>query len=445
MKKAEGWLLAQSLVVVAWCAGTAGLRAPGIPWVTCGLVLLAAPPLLSLGRAVRWRAFAPCAAYALLLLAALANPSHTPTAAGGWEPRPAWIPWLPTVVDRDLALAAAWPWLAALGQAGAVAAGLSSRAAQEGCLRGTSALVLALAFVGSLCWFGGATQILGVFPAPAPYFFATFIYKNHWAACALLGAAGAAGLAFAAWDRAPGNRRAASERLFWFAAAVLILMTLPLPGSRSGTLLGSLLALGLLGVSATRVWRQPEAARRRRQLGQLAGAVLLLGLALGGLSRDAWWRGYHKTREQLAAGGREGPAYLRWRTAGDTCRMAAARPVFGWGPGSFAVVFPLFQGDYGRDAAGHLRSRFDAAHCDWAQLPAEYGLLPGALFVGGVARAFLRGWRHSRGPHRWTLFGLALVAAYALADFPLQNRAVLLLAAILLAMAGRAPAPRAST
>jgi O-antigen ligase len=127
---------------------------------------------------------------------------------------------------------------------------------------------------------------------------------------------------------------------------------------------------------------------------------------------------------------------LRVSTIRDTLPLVLARPWFGWGAGSFGAVFPIYQGDYGRNAKGEITSRWNQAHCDWLQIPAEFGLAGLALFVtsAGLAarRAILAG-----GPRtRWVLLGCGMVAADALADFPFQNPAVLLLWTVMLVTAG---------
>lgn len=464
MKRIETGLLLQTIAVLAWCALTVGIKAAWVPWITLGLVL----PGIGMLAAVRvtpesgqdsanpfpqemlrkvdstsffaphsgWP-FLPLGLYVAYLAVVLLNPSHAPGADGGWAPLDSWIPWLPTAVDRGLALHAAAPWLAALAQAAVVAVGLRSRAALRWLAIGISAIVLALSLAGSLFHFTGATLALGILPVPADYFFASFLYKNHWTAFALLGAASTAGLAFSAWDRSKDNRRMHSERLGWFAVLLLILMTLPLPGSRSGVLFGSILLICVFGAAAVRILRRQGDTPRHGRLVLISTLAGSLVLAAGWLGRDALQRAYQKTHTQMLEGGERGPAYLRLKTAADTCRMAAARPLFGWGPGSFQAVFPLFQGDYCRDGEGRINSYFNAAHCDWAQIAAEYGLVPSAAMLALVCLGAIRIRRVPSRWSRWVLVGLSLLGIYAIGEFPLQNRAVLLLAAVLTAGAGR--------
>lgn len=462
MNRIEVLLLSQSLLVFAWCAATVGVKEPWAPWASLVFVALGGVSLIGWklnsqgsgpsrqapgisgkkGLSALWAPhpfwpLVPLCLYTIYYAVAMANLSHVPDEQGGWLPRPDWIPWLPTAIDRSISTQAALPWFAALGQAGIVAAGLRTRAALRGLAIGMAAVVVILALVGSVVHFSGETLALGILPVPADYFFATFLYKNHWAAFALLGAATTAGLAFSAWDRSWENRRIRSERLGWFAAFLLIVMTLPLPGSRSGTLFGMLLVLCVVRAAFIRLSRKGERTPSPRRLLLLSILTLLLIVSAAWLSREPLLRAYHKTQTQLNAGGADGPIYLRLNTAADTIRMAAERPLFGWGPGSFYFVFPLFQGDYLRDREGKPTSYFDAAHCDWVQMAAEYGWGAAVVMLALVLIGAMRIRRYSSRWAQWTFLGLILIAIYAIGEFPLQNRAVLLFCAMLFAAAGR--------
>ena len=59
---------------------------------------------------------------------------------------------------------------------------------------------------------------------------------------------------------------------------------------------------------------------------------------------------------------------------GDTLRMVASRPLAGYGPDNFGLVFPRFQtGDWGL-GPGHVRQPIDKAHADVLQVAATQGL-----------------------------------------------------------------------
>jgi O-antigen ligase len=150
-------------------------------------------------------------------------------------------------------------------------------------------------------------------------------------------------------------------------------------------------------------------------------------------AREDWKR----TAVEIADWQQGAPLGLRARVAHDTARMAAARPWFGWGIGSFPVVFPVFQGDYLRDKTGRAEARFEFAHNDWLQLMAEAGLAGVLVVLVPVGAVASRTWREGRFPERWALGGCALVAAYAWIDFPFNNPAVCVLWVVMLLTASR--------
>jgi putative inorganic carbon (HCO3(-)) transporter len=212
----------------------------------------------------------------------------------------------------------------------------------------------------------------------------------------------------------------------WIAAAGLQLCALA--AARSW---GSLLALGAAALSL--LWSRgpapkavPERVKGRRWglvLGAVAAGALLL-LSVSGRSPST---------------ALEGRRYL-WGVAAPHVLDA---PVFGHGPGSFEVLWPLWEAEYWaarEDSAD--KERFaapqDHAHLDYLEWLLELGLLgtaPRLLLLLGAVRAG----RHApdaRG--RAALAALAALAARALVDFPLARPAELCLFAVLLA-AGAAP------
>jgi O-antigen ligase len=84
-------------------------------------------------------------------------------------------------------------------------------------------------------------------------------------------------------------------------------------------------------------------------------------------------------------------ALLETRTGiwGDTLRMAASRPLVGYGPDNVGLVFPRFQtGDWGL-TANHVRQPIDKAHAELLQVAVTQGLV-GVLTYVLLQLAFLR-------------------------------------------------------
>jgi len=418
-------------------------------WTQPWLLALAAGSLALLARRSRetrrWsaRAFWPALLWAGFAGVALLNPSHTLDATGTHQPRAGWIAWLPTTADAAHTLADAGTWLAAL----LLGAGARTLLRDPRAVRRLwAALALngcALAIVGALFHFAHAEKILGAIEPPeASYFFATFGYKNHWAAYGALGAIAAFALALEAWPAALAGQPAGRGRALLFGSAgLLTLVTLPLPGSRAGALLAAAL-LGGFGVRLFALARREARARGRPLVigTTLIAAIVVFGaIAYAPRAREDFAR----SQRQLAHAMEGGSVDLRVNVSADTWRMARARPWFGWGPGCFELVFPLFQGPYLRDAAGRAQARFEFAHNDWLQMLAEDGAIGTALLLLPALLAARGAWRRAGGAGRAALAGVALIAAYAWIDFPLHNPAVLVLWTLLLTTAHRID-PRAA-
>jgi len=422
-------------------------------WFTVPLVTLTALPLplwamrAREGVRVRPLALLPAGLWIAYIGLSLLNPSHAPAPDGSWHERADWLRWLPSTVDRAHTLTGAAPWLAALLQGGALVGLAPSAHAVRLIWRGVALNGFALAAVGAAFHFAGATQMLGEFAVPEPtYFFATFYYKNHWAAFgALSGLAGLA-LALTDWRAALAGVTVARERVLFFGGtALLTFCTLPLPGSRGGLILAVMLVTGGAVVAVSMLSRDRLAQGRRWGGAMLAALGLLIAGFIAQFYLDRGAGEIARTRQQLVRHAAGGLLDLRVELSRDTWRMAQARPLYGWGAGTFEVVFPVFQGSYLRDERGRATARLEFAHNDWLQLLAECGLAGAVVLFGAAGLRFWRSWREAGASARLALGGLALVAGYAWIDFPLHNPAVLLTWSVLLATAAAVRSARTVT
>lgn len=437
----EKLLVAQTLallVVSSWAGG--GMAQGALPWIIA-LTALTLPLWLVRRRegvALGPCALIPAALWIVFVGLALLNPSHAPGANGAWHPRADWLRALPTTADRGHTVAGALPWLAALLQ-GAALVGLRPSARAVRLIWGGAALNgFALAAIGAGFHFLGADRMLGTFDVPeATYFFATFYYKNHWAAYGALGATAGAALALANWSPALAGDPAARGRAIFFGGIALVtLCTLPLPGSRAGLLLAATIVAAFAAHAALKLRAVPTRS------GRTWGAILLLTLGLliaAFVTRFYLDRGradLARTEHQLAQRAAGGMLDLRFELARDTWRMFRARPWFGWGVGCYEIVFPVFQGNYLRDANGRSTARVEFAHNDWLQILAELGGIGGALLLGSACVSLWRSWRTASAAGRTALAGSGLLLLYAWIDFPFHNPAVLILWTALVTTAG---------
>jgi O-antigen ligase len=426
------------LVVIAsaWLLGGMGPRGE---WIVAALAAPAFGLLFSEARArrragdhaglrrlLRWSA--PLAALACLVLVSVCNPSHRPAFIyDGYVLRPvAHLSWLPASAAPagSLRLLACFGGLAATGLS--LAFCIQSRRALRRLVLVLALHAAVLAVLGTLQRQSGAAgPFFGAIPARNPTWFATFLYHNHWGAFAVLHAAATLALVFQSlreppprgWIHGPGPSLA--------LAALLIAATAPLSSSRSATVLMLVLAVGAALAALRHALRRARSRRGAFLRVGLLGAILL---GAGGLvafqSREIISVRLAATRAQIGALQSGAAGYTRADLYADTWRMAADKPVFGWGLESYGPVFL----NYSRFQPGPdgLMNTFVDAHSDWLQSLAELGFVGTALLllVGLLPLAETLRLRHLSAFAAWLLAGCALVAAYAWVEFPLACPAV---------------------
>lgn len=185
---------------------------------------------------------------------------------------------------------------------------------------------------------------------------------------------------------------------------------------------------GLIGLAtfALAVWRAKSATVGRvlRSRGPVIAIVSIVLLLAGG----AVVRKTVLPRIEAARTTQNHSTMFRLYTWRGTLRMAAARPIFGWGPGSFPSAYPQFA------ITGYTRS----AHQSWLQIAAENGFPALVLLLGACLAAGLRGWSALRGPD-WpiaaaSLGALAAFATHGLTDAGWSILCIALLLLVVLAL-----------
>lgn len=330
-------------------------------------------------------------------------------------------PWLPSTARPAVTAATLWQLNGLVLTAWNLWAVIGTRRQARAVLAFAGANAVALAVFGTWQHLRHATGIwFGHTPVPNPEFFATFIYRNHWGAFMLLYLG-----AFLGWVcTGRGAWRTPSVR--WAAVACLLLaVTAPLSGSRSTSVLALLLLAAAVAVIVFRIRRERES----RSL--LPPVALLLGLAAAGatwggyVARDAVAARYRLTRAQVAAAWADPSTVSRITLYRDVGRMAAAKPWFGWGPGSFPYVFRWFNTQRSIENMPG-RPFYMEAHSDWLQSLAETGVIGTLLRLALAAACMAGSWRSAwkQDLSRGLLAGCAVVIAYAALEFPFANPAV---------------------
>jgi O-antigen ligase len=289
---------------------------------------------------------------------------------------------------------------------------------------------LLLAVMGTFQKLAHASGLyFGAVPSPNTTFFASFIYHNHWGAFIILATAAALGLLLHhARHRQPDGRKH-SPALFGLVATLFIAASVPLSASRSCTIL-----LLVLLTSALFYWlrlcRRAAQANRRPLLLPMTLSVAVFAAGLGAiflLDRPVIEARLDTTRQQMEDLRRRGDLGARQQLYADTWHMARDKPWFGWGLGSYATVFRIYNSQYAVEP-WFGQTFYAEAHSDWLQSVAEVGLIgTGLLLLLGILPlvSALRSLPWDDLP-RLLFAGCGLIALYAWVEFPFANPAVML-------------------
>ncbi|MBO0728080.1 MAG: O-antigen ligase family protein, partial [Acidimicrobiaceae bacterium] len=187
-------------------------------------------------------------------------------------------------------------------------------------------------------------------------------------------------------------------RLLWANVAAVMAVALLLTFSR-GAWLGTVVGVAIAAISRLRVPRPREAA-----IVGIVISLVLVSAALMGIQNRSPVSAI-LARASSLADPTVGTGGTRLQIWGDTLHLIAARPVAGWGPDTFGLVFPSFQtGDWTPGA------QIDRAHSDLLDVASSQGLLGVGAYLwllGAIALAFWRGRRR-----QGSMAAAGAVAAY---------------------------------
>lgn len=422
------------VIGVSWAFGgnAAWVRTPISVWGTLGMVLTAAIVAdRGFGRRPRALTWAwPVAALNLVILASCLTPGfHVLDYPGGAMLMPIRVPWwLPSTARATLALHALWLFDGIYLSCLNVALAVSSRRTIRVLLGVAVANAVALSVFGTVQKLVGSTGIyFGAVESPQVYFFASFVYDNHWGAFIVLMSSACIGLILRYAHGSRGSGFIRGPALAGTVAAAILGIAVPYSGSRACTLLLAILLL-LAFVRAAPIVSH---AIRSPGHGSRAALMAVVFVALAGLA-GAWAVAGGVIKSRASSTVDLVSSVMQRRNLGaravlyrDTWTMARQRVVFGWGMGSYPTVFPLFNTQ--KPNSDRLPVIYHDAHSDWLQSISEIGLV-GTALIGLAVLLPLRA-LDPRAMTPITLFllaGCALVAAYAWVEFPFGNVAVVL-------------------
>ncbi len=366
---------------------------------------------------------------ALVLLSCLTPGYRRMASEGGAFLMPLNVPWwVPSAALPGVTLSALWLFSGIYFSAFNLALAVRDRGVIRMVLAVAVGNALVLAVFGTIQKLVGSGGIyFGAIRSPQDYFFASFVYDNHWGAFMILMIGACAGLTlrYAFGSRGEGFFRGPS--FAGLVAASLLAVSVPLSGSRACTLMLGILLVVALWKGAPKIADSLGASGADPALA-LVGILLMTILAIFGawiVAGDVVRSRASMAKAQIAAIVSQGGLGTRAILYRDTLRMARERPAFGWGMGSFPSVFPLYNSQ--KPGIDRIPVVYHDAHSDWLQSIAEIGCV-GTLLIGASvalpARVLFR--RHVSKLPYFLAAGCILVAAYAWVEFPFGNVAVVL-------------------
>lgn len=438
--QATFWILAAGILLVPpWLFG--GNGSAGYYWIVwtgrfcllpLGLWIIACGLRKEMPGSAFWVPLLCWLAVAAQIVASTYNRSSVPVApwlGNGFDALPHHSKW-PSSAFKQATELEGWFWLS-LGllalAARNVGVGLRQMRALLWILVVTAAL---LAVVGIPFKFSGHMLVLGKWPAPEWYFYATFLYHNHWCAFALLGISAVAALF--------ESHQNLAVRCFLAVAGVAIAISAPLSTSRLGSLvIGGFLVVVMIGV--LRGFKKTSASAHRITP-VVPTVVVLSSLAIcAGIFyfyKVDGAPGGHRTWSGIL---RANPFGIRQTLAEDTVPMIQAKPWFGWGLGGYGGAFRFYQRPETRVVHNNGRiTLYDHPHNDWLEKLAELGFMGFGLFLAPgiwwLTMARREGVFHRL---RWLTIGCIGVLVFAFGDMVFANRAVAACFALLFPLALR--------
>ncbi len=269
----------------------------------------------------------------------------------------------------------------------------------------------------------------GLQTSPQPKFFSTFIYHNHWGAFTTMMVAMGLGLVFHYYRRLEGSSILRTPAALVGTSVIFLAISIPLSGSRSSTLIVAVLlflAFSNWLLSTIKRYQKKQLNPLRPIIFATTIFIVVLGSAYK-IGEPVISKRLMETREQLSDRDTQTDFGSRPILYRDTWRMASERWLFGWGMGSYPVIFPLYNTSEISPIDG-LPMSFHDAHSDWLQSLAEVGVIGTTLLILCAVIPLLR-YRKTllRSPiSNYLLLGLALVTLYASLEFPFGNTAVVI-------------------
>jgi O-antigen ligase len=421
------------LIGVTWAFGGNAdwVRTPISLWASLGIVLYA----VTLKKAGRGKSRAtlvwaiPVCLLSLQVLLSAATPGFKVLASGnGSFLMPVRVSnWIPSAARPESAVRELWLFDGLYFSCLTVAAAVTSRRMIRLILAVAVGNAFALSIFGTVQKLAGSEGIyFGAIKSPQDYFFASFVYDNHWGAFIILTMGACVGLVIRYLSLPDGRSLFQGPAFLGLIATITMTMSVPLSGARICTaLLGILLVAGLMKGLPVLVRNLEGRTNATTARFGIAIAIALFACFAWAIDGTVIRSRATKTADQIATLWAQGGAGTRGIVYRDTWRMAKDRPIFGWGMASFPLVFHLYSSQ--QISADHIPIVYHDAHSDWLQSVSEIGFVGSACIAAAALLPVAAIRKRRLSPVPFFLFaGCVIVLSYALVEFPFGNVAVVL-------------------
>ena len=276
-------------------------------------------------------------------------------------------------------------------------------------------------------------EIWGIWDTPEPrYFYASFTYKNHWAAFSLLLVAMGLGLYFKSLQTLSNSLSKRFYSIFYLSGIVVIIATISHCGSRSGVLI-IIMFIFLLCLVLVRKFLKIFSGLTLSRL-----MLLLLSFLLGGLflSKSTTTEMITNTTSQILQ--KDPPTrILLW---GDLKEQISTKTFWGFGYDSYVSINPIFQSPKVREIRSRLLDNSHQTfvplvghgHSDLLEHISEFGWVGFSFSFLPLLLISMRNFLFDPSIFNQSISGgILCFLAYCCIDFPTRSPACLILISLL--------------
>ena len=299
----------------------------------------------------------------------------------------------------------------------------------NGGLLSIAGIVQALTYIPS----DNLKEIWGIWDTPEPrYFFASFTYKNHWCSFALLVMSFIICLIYKSKDDT-----SLVKKIILFLFLFSLIISIPLSGSRSGTLL---LIIFILIISFIILKNKIFKIKFNIYFVTFFISIFLISKMINNKTDEMIIN--TKNQINLLLDGKYPFRIMLWK---DIIKQISDKPLFGHGFNSYKAVNPKYQSSevyderniVTKNAHHHFNPIVGYAHNDWLEKISEFGILgtfPFIFYFVIIIRTFIK---TRSSTSKILLVGSIIFLIYAFVDFPSRTPCSFLLFSLSVGLALR--------